>query len=58
MCFMPKIPAPPRQVQPEEANQAALRQRQMLAGAKGFSSMILTSPLAARTPSQPGHPLG
>ena len=59
MCFMPKIPPPPRPVQPEDANQAALRQRQLLAGAKGFSSTILTSPLgAAPVPAQPKTILG
>lgn len=51
MCFAPKIPAPPRPPQPEDASLAGLRERQRLAGAHGWSSTILTSGLG--TPAAP-----
>jgi hypothetical protein len=42
MCFSaPKIPAPPKQPQPEDAMTAALRERQKRAGGLGFGSTIL-----------------
>ena len=60
MCFAPKIPAPPRAPQPEDAAAAGLRERQRLAGAHGWSSTILTSGLGAPSASvsQPKTLLG
>lgn len=47
MCFAPKIPAPPKPIQAQDAMTAAYRQRQQLAGQKGQASTVLTSGLGA-----------
>ena len=49
MCLfkMPKMPPIPRPPMPEDATAAAARERQKRAGAAGFSSTILSSPLGS-----------
>lgn len=50
MCLSPKIPKPvepPKPAQREDASVARDRELRRRAGAKGFSSTIMTSPLGA-----------